>query len=279
MLSVDAKVTAAYHQDGVAVLRNMLDEHWIRRMRRAIDRILGDPGPAAVEYTPANKPGRYYGDFFIWLRDHEFEAFVKESPLPALAAQILKSDTATFFYDQLLVKEPQTQEPTPWHHDLPYWPIRGTQIMSFWVPFDPVDLANGAVQYVRGSHLWGKQFAPAAFGKKTGFAEIYEKMGLEQVPDIDGEPDRYELVHFDLEPGDLLIHHPLVVHGAPGNQSTSTRRRGLAMRYVGDDCVYDDRPGTFIENPKVKALLPKFTLKDGDPLSGPAFPKVWPFSA
>lgn len=269
-------VLAAYHADGVAALRGVLSSDWIARMGAAVDRILAAPGAASVEYTPAGKTGRYYGDFFIWLRDPDFERFIKESPLPALAAAIMNSETVTFFYDQLLVKEPETAEPTPWHHDLPYWPIRGTQIMSFWVPFDPVTLASGAVQYVKGSHRWGRRFAPASFSKDSGFADLYAKMGLEPVPDIDGAPERYDLIHYPLEPGDVLIHHPLVVHGAPGNRSAATRRRGLALRYVGDDCVFDTRPGTFFENPKVKAILPEITLADGEPLHGPLFPRVWP---
>ena len=27
------------------------------------------------------------------------------------------------FYDQLRIKEPGTVKRTPWHHDMPYWPL------------------------------------------------------------------------------------------------------------------------------------------------------------
>jgi len=62
---------------------------------------------------------------------------------------------------------PPTDEPaeeTPLHHDLPYWPVRGEQIISIWVLFDLATPESGAVTYVRGSHRWGKMYSPAAFG-------------------------------------------------------------------------------------------------------------------
>jgi ectoine hydroxylase-related dioxygenase (phytanoyl-CoA dioxygenase family) len=271
----DAEI-ADFYRDGAAVLRGVIDDGWIAGMRTAIDRILTEPGSASVEYTPRGKSGRYYGDFFVWRRDPDFEAFMRRSPLPGLAARIMASRAVHFFYDQLLVKEPGTEEPTPWHHDLPYWPVRGAQVISFWVPFDRVTLASGAVQYLAGSHLWGTRYAPAAFGKDTGYAELYAKMGLQPVPDVEATRARHRILHWDVEPSDVIIHHALTLHYSTGNASATERRRGLALRYVGDDAVWDARPGTFIENAKLKALLPPITLADGDTLGGELFPRVWP---
>ncbi len=266
----------AYNRDGAAVLRGVLDMEWIGIMRKAIDRILAAPGPAAIEYTPAEKPGRYYGDFFLWRRDPDFRALMMGSPMPQIAARVMGSEAVHFFYDQLLVKEPGTAEPTPWHQDLPYWPVRGNDILSVWIPFDPASIESGVVEYLKGSHTWGKMYAPATFGKNTGFAEIYAKLGLEPVPDIEAQRDRHDIVHWDVEPGDVIIHHPLTLHYASGNASSTGRRRGLALRYLGDDAVYDARPGTFMDNPKILGLLPGFDFADGERLVSDLFPSVWP---
>jgi ectoine hydroxylase-related dioxygenase (phytanoyl-CoA dioxygenase family) len=267
---------AAYERDGAAVLRGVLPLAWIEVMREAVEHILEDPGEASVEYTPKGKQGRYYGDFFLWRRDPVFKAFMQASPMPELAAQVMKSRRLNFFYDQLLVKEPNTAEPTPWHQDLSYWPVRGEQIISIWAPFDAASEQSGVVVYVKGSHKWGKLYAPATFADKSGFAEIYARAGLEPLPDIEAQRDKYDILCWDMAPGDVLIHHPLTLHYASGNRSTTDRRRGLALRYVGDDAVFDARPGTFLENKKVMAALPAITLKDGDPFSGELFPQVWP---
>ena len=143
-------------------------------------RILANPGSAGIEYTPEGKTGRYYGDFFLWRRDPDFNEYMRSSPLPRLAAEFMQVEELRFFYDQLLVKEPQTVEHTPLHQDLPYWPLRGSQIISIWAGFDPVTEEAGAVQYIKGSHKWGKFYSPATFGSSSNFAQIYRKAGLEQ---------------------------------------------------------------------------------------------------
>lgn len=52
-----------------------------------------------------------------------------------------------------------------------------------------------------------------------------------------------ELLTWDLEPGDCILHQSFAVHGAPGVTSTTLRRRAYATRWVGDEVVYDPRPG------------------------------------
>ena len=66
------------------------------------------------------------------------------------------------FHEHVLVKEPGTLEPTPWHHDQPYYFVDGTQIVSLWIPLDPVPRRT-CVEYVAGSHRWGKWYTPKRF--------------------------------------------------------------------------------------------------------------------
>jgi len=200
---------------------------------------------------------------------------MRSQPLVQLAAEFMQADVIRFFYDQLLVKEPQTAEHTPLHQDLPYWPLRGEQIISIWVGFDPVTEEAGAVQYIKGSHKWDKFYAPATFGKTSNFADIYKEAGLEEMPDPDQLIGDGEMLHWDLEPGDVVVHHPLTLHYAKGNLSASGRRRGLALRYIGEDVTWDDRPGTFVKNPNLVETLPDIRLANGEPVHGDLFPVVW----
>jgi|CXWL01.1.fsa_nt_gi ectoine hydroxylase-related dioxygenase (phytanoyl-CoA dioxygenase family) len=269
-------IAADYRRDGAAVIRNAIDAQWVRRMQNAVDRVITVPGPAAVEYTAPGKSGRFVGDFFVWMRDRDFEALAKESPLPMLAGQIMQATDVRLFYDQLLVKEPQTEEQTPWHQDLPYWPLRGADVLSMWVALDSVTLTTGAVRYARGSHRSGALYAPAAFGKDSGFGAIYARMGLPPFPAGDVVERDYEMLSWDIEPGDAVIHHPLVFHAAGGNLSAGSRRRAVSIRYMGDDVLLDGRPGTFIEKESVRALLKEpIAVNDGERPSGANFPIVW----
>jgi len=139
----------------------VIPQPWIERMRAAIDGALRREGPLAVNLAPRTK-GAFFNDLFLWRLNEDFRAFVFESPLPRLAADILAADEVRLFYDQLFVMEPRGETGTPWHQDLPYWPIRGPDVISIWVPFDSVSPQNGVVSYVKGSHRWDKLIRPTS---------------------------------------------------------------------------------------------------------------------
>ena len=267
-----AQAREALNRDGAAVIRGAVPAPWIERMREAIDAELAGASPTAAEY--GRQAGRFYGDFFMWLHSPAFKAFALESPLPALAAALMGSTTASLFYDQLFVKEPGSVERTPWHQDIPYWPVAGRQVVSIWTPFDPAGPDNGVVTYVRGSHLWGRTFRPQAFDAAN--AGAFAASPYEPMPDIEAQTAEVDFLSWTLEPGDVLVHLGLTVHGAAGNTTAATRRRALAVRYTGDDARYDPRPGTFMDIAHVRAHIPAPNLDAGAPMGGALFPKAWP---
>lgn len=256
-----------FERDGVVLLKQVFPQDWLDAVGEAIDANMAAPGPLVLEYAE-NTEGRYHGDMFMWTWNDVFRAYVFDSPAKALAANLMRTEKVNFFYDHLLVKEPGTNVPTPWHHDLPYWPLKGSQICSLWMPLDEAGVETGGMQYILGSHRWGKMFQAQSF---TG-DDRYAASELEPIPDIDGHRDDYDICCFETEPGDVLAHHALTVHGSPGNTSQTRRRRALASRWTGDDARYDPRPGTFklIRDPELEA--------DAS-LDSDLFPVVWRRSA
>ena len=108
---------AAYERDGVVCLRRQFDARWIERLRGAIECDLASPGPNAANFAEGSSAGKFFGDMFMWKQDADFRAAALESPAPGIAAKLMRSGSADFFYDQLFVKEPGTAHPTPWHQD------------------------------------------------------------------------------------------------------------------------------------------------------------------
>ena len=148
----------------------------------------------------------------------------------------------------MFVKAPGAQNKTPWHQDQPYWPVHGRQVLSTWFAMDPVTLATGGLEYVRGSHDWNRVFHPESFRNDPAQAARMAKLGGEKIPDIDAARDKYECLSWDMQPGDVLIHHGMCIHGAPANSSRDhaaarlrralDRRRcqmGPAPRHPGND--------------------------------------------
>ncbi len=258
-LITEAEVSE-YQKNGVVKLSKIFSMDWINQLREATEIALHNPGPYAEEY--AKRGGRFFGDLDVAKRIPEFNDFVYNSGAATLMGRIMKSQKINFFYDQLLVKEPGTGEPTPWHQDQPYWAISGKQIASIWLPLDIVDKET-SLRYVAGSHLW-QEFNPHKFLDNTP----YEGTGLPELPNIDAEPDKYTLFGWDMEPGDCLVFQGMMVHGAKGNTSKN-RRRAWATRWTGDDVRYNQRVG--------KVAIPKENpdLSHGDVLDSDAFPVIW----
>ena len=258
-----------FHGDGVAVIRQCLSQKWLKTLAEAIETDISSPGPFFHGYQSDNSQGRFHGNLRLWEQDERFRAFCFQSPLPGLAAQLLDSKKVNLLYDQLFVKEPGTPNRTRWHNDQPYWAMRGWQVLSFWIALDPVTVDSGALEFVSGSHRWDRWFQPHSFGETVGQDSYEINPNYEPMPDIEAQREDYELVSWDLEPGDVYVFHGLTVHGSGGNLRRDQRRRGYAVRYTGDDVVYDTRVGTN-ENLRSSAHC------DGDPLDSERYPLVWP---
>jgi ectoine hydroxylase-related dioxygenase (phytanoyl-CoA dioxygenase family) len=260
----DADV-AAYREDGAVCLRGMFDRGWLDLLAAGVERNLAEPGPHARHYTPPGRPGRFFGDYVNWRRIPEYRRFALESPAAALVARLMGASRVNLFHEHVLVKEPGTEERTPWHHDQPYWAVDGDQVCSLWLPLDPVPRET-AVEFVAGSHRWGKWYTPVRFADhKTHPSPVGEP-----VPDVEAERARLRILGWALEPGDAVVFHGLTLHGAPGNASATTRRRAVSTRWTGDDARFVRRPG-FLSPP-----FDDVTLRDGDPMDSPWFPVAWP---
>ncbi len=148
------------------------------------------------------------------------------------------SSSVRFFHEHVLVKEPGATEPTPWHHDDPYYGIDGMQNVSMWIALDPVPASSG-LQFIAGSHLSGRRFVPRKFIDQSPYGDADDRFEL--LPAGDALIDGQRLLGWDVEPGDVLAFHYRTLHGAPGN-SLSTRRRAVSLRWLGDDARFGDRP-------------------------------------
>mmetsp|Transcript_147111 Transcript_147111/g.274000 ORF Transcript_147111/g.274000 Transcript_147111/m.274000 type:complete len:312 (+) Transcript_147111:50-985(+) len=238
------------NEDGAIVIRQALAEPWLEVLAEAAEANLNNPGPLCDEHASANGTGgRFHDDQFLWHRHPAFEEYVLRSGIGALAARAMHSKTAHILYDQLFVKEPGTPSPTPWHNDTSYWHLRGKQICSVWLALDEVPRERG-LSYVKGSHRWGLCHRITNFSGSDDVDSKNVYPGAENfppVPDVDAGVARgeYELLSWDMVPGDVLVFYSAMMHGAPGNPAHSKhRRRGYATRWCGDDIFFEDRIGT-----------------------------------
>ena len=263
----DAEVST-YQRDGAIKLAGLFDLDWIEALRDAVEADKAAPGPMVRYNTPPGATGEFFVDFQLWQRWEGARRFALDGPGGAIAARMMGSDMVSYYHDHLLVKEPGTAEKTPWHHDQPYYPIEGWMIGSIWLPLDPV-AKEVCVEYIAGSHRWGRWFAPQFFRSGTPDLKTQDPR-FETIPEFDAERGQLDLLSWDMDLGDCIFFHGLVVHGAPGNPSPRERRRAYATRWLGEDTRYAVRSG------QTSPPLEGHGLQPGDRMMCKMFPQVWP---
>lgn len=254
---------AAFGRDGAVCLRGVFGD-WVDSIAAGIERNLAEPGPYASENFRQGDTGRFFDDYCNWQRIPEIRRFVTESPAAEIAARVMRSRRAQLFHDHVLVKEPGTSKATPWHQDMPYYFVDGSQTVSFWIPVDPV--SDATLRVIAGSHLWDKLVLPVRWLDDSSFYPDPE--AYLPVPDPDAEPGRYRVLEWAMEPGDAVLFDYRAVHGARANLA-ERRRRALSVRWVGDDARYVTRPG------RTSPPFPGHGMRDGDRLREDWFPVVW----
>jgi len=255
----------AFERDGVVLIRNIFSTVLLDKISTAVEEIMKNPSEFSREYVK-DRNGRFFTDHHMSRRHKVFHDFVMKSPASEAAAALLKSDKLNLVDEHLLVKEPGTDTPTYWHHDLPYYEISWHDFASFWIPMDPVTKETGAMKFAKGSHLWGKTYKPIMIGNGKAAEGAADFDG--PVPDIDATPQQYNVQHYEMDRGDALFFHSATLHAAEPNLSAGVRRRALSLRYGGSRATWKPRAYTPSrpDDPK---------LSPGSPLDGPDYPVIW----
>ena len=197
-----------YHEDGVVMLKQALAPNWMAMVEAGVEEARNNS--SLIGKFMSRKVEGYQMDIFLWKRIDVLRDLIYYGPCANLAKQLMGSNEVRFFYDQMFLKEPGTDAPTPWHQDLSFWPIRGEQICSFWIPCDPVNRESSGLLYVKGSHKWPQRFKAVS----PDYVATLMDDKMEDIPDINANLDKYELLDWDMEPGDVLVFHPLTLHGS-----------------------------------------------------------------
>ena len=264
-----APAAQQFAHDGVVVLRGVLDTAWLQHLSAALDEALDSPTPLAQNLA-GTQGGAFRSDMYLSSAFASFREFALRSPIGELGARLLGVESATLFNDELLVKEPGTPQETPWHHDMPYWPLGGDSVCSVWMPLDRVTRHVGALEFLRGSHRWGRRFHPRNFDSGSDRPTEAREESLQAF--IASDPE--QIITTEADPGDCIVFHALTLHRAFGNTLPDARRRAVALRLVGPDVVYQPRPRTI-------PLIWAPALAPGHPLGTDPelFPRLWPLAS
>jgi len=251
--------------NGYVVIKQVLNSDLLTSIAHGVEKNLASPSVWANDYTPEDSSGRFFDDYVNWKHIKEFHDAALQGALPRIASELMNTPLPRFFHEHVLVKEPGTATPTPWHHDDPYYGIEGMDNVSLWVPLDPVPTSI-ALRFIRGSHLVNRRFIPNRFVDDSPYTTA--ATGFELFPTAEALEELGDTVVCPAEPGDVVAFHFRTLHCAPGTTNHASRRRIVSFRYVGDDVRWTSRPW------KTSPLFEPEGLNNGDELDEIRFPII-----
>lgn len=120
------------------------------------------------------------------------------------------------------IKEPRDPRYVSWHQDATYWGLDPLDVVTAWVAISESTEENGAMRVVPGTHTETQIPHIETFSPDNMLSRGQE---------IAVAVDPAKAVTLALEPGQMSLHHVLLVHGSEPNPS-ARRRIGFAIRYM-----------------------------------------------
>jgi ectoine hydroxylase-related dioxygenase (phytanoyl-CoA dioxygenase family) len=121
-------------------------------------------------------------------------------------------------------KAPDTDGFVAWHQDATFWGMDSPIGATAWLALTPSTRVSGCVQVLPRTH--STQMPHHAPNDPNNMLGAREE--VKTLPPLDGA------VAMELQPGQMSLHHPLVLHGSDPNKADHDRV-GFAIRYFSAD--------------------------------------------
>ena len=221
---------AAYHRDGYVVPAGFqLNASELETLRGALDRVLADnpdisPDRLMNSHLNCGKPYGVKGQ-------KAFHKLVHDDRVLDMAEAVMGPDLVLLF-THLFCKPAESNRAVHWHQDGPFWPVTPLASVTIWVALDDVDIENGAMRVIPGSHL-GPYHEIELIDDSN--STLNKRIDARKI-------DESKAKSIELKAGQGSLHDIGIVHGSAVN-SSNRRRAGLALRYMpATSWVYREMP-------------------------------------
>lgn len=207
-------VVKQYTKDGFVVLKDVIDQDLIEEARQHVEWL--------IKKYPDLRPEHLHhplvrNDAF-WVR------LITDDRLLNIAELFLGSNLACFTA-HYICKPAFNGHPVLWHQDGAYWKLEPMEALTVWLAVDESTSKNGCLKMIPGSHKLPLQVPELRTDKPNMLFSSMNETVVENLIETFG------VVDIELQPGDISIHHPQIVHGSEPNTS-SKRRCGLDIGFI-----------------------------------------------
>jgi len=198
-----------FDENGYLVLRDWIPAELLDRLRAAGDAWIADglrrpPELAGDDYNFAQRPGgpALFRVNYLHNKGQAASLELLGSPQVLAVAESLCGPNFVPTYESMVFKQEGDGERIPWHQDA-VAPTQQFRIFNFDLYLDPSLAGAGALRVIPGTHL-----------QRQDICAMTDAYGWEH-------PDAIEV---EMQPGDVLLHHVMVVHGSPQVVGRALRR-------------------------------------------------------
>jgi phytanoyl-CoA hydroxylase len=135
---------------------------------------------------------------------------VRNAPL-LRALHLILGNRVELYRDALMMKSARVGQEKPWHQDAVYWPWRPMKLVSAMIALDESRKENAALQVIPGSHRSVRDHHKANWELQLELSEA----------------ELNAATYVELQPGDCLLFHSLLLHASENNRSQSDRRLAI----------------------------------------------------
>jgi len=229
-----------YWREGYLVVKRLIAENQLAAFSNRFEAII----EGRVQLSPMMKvmkdvmivkghlksddPIQEVNKLFSLENDPVFFEYITDPDLTSVVRSLL-GPTIYSLASNVFNKPPEIDGRHPMHQDLRYFKLRpADEIVGVWTSIGTANRESGCLSVLAGSHKLGIQ-------EHTLPKWDYINHGFYGIQDL----DREQRVHVEMDPGDTLLFHPLLVHGSGSNQTRSCRR-AISAHYASDLCVSDN---------------------------------------
>lgn len=170
---------------------------------------------------PKTRPEAFHHDMLVG--DPFIHHILNQDCITEISKHYLGPDFA-LFGAHYIAKKPYNGRPVGWHQDGSYWPLDPMKVISLWVAGTSSNKNNGCMKVIPGSQK-KKILHPSKMMKLNPEKYVLD-LGIDK-KDINTKGAK----NINLNPGDISVHNPNIIHGSNPNYS-SDWRIGLTLRII-----------------------------------------------
>ena len=256
-------------------IRAGVDPEWIEKLTNGLSKAMAAPSARGRVWDEDSAGRTMFFDAQVWQSTPEYRDFIENSPIAELVGRAMGVSLLNFYYDAVFVRTPGNQFRTPFHQDEPFWSVKGFDCASAWMPLVPVE-KRSALEFVKGSHRWTEKFAQTNFGELTQDDRDdvhYDAGDSVPFPDIEGNRGDYEILSWDMEPGDIALFNARIIHGGSGLLRPDRDLKVFNTQWLGDDVRVHFRSEGM--DPDHSEIMTGLGLRHGHRIGTDVYPELW----